>query len=83
MGAQFFDGENTLLDIAERSGLPFTTISNAAQLLFQGDLLSVIADGEPSEAAPENNSRRAVLVNHKTTSATAGLVGTKSSKTNS
>ena len=70
----FSDGENTLLDIAERSGLPFATINSAAELLCQGGLLSAIADGEPSEAVPESNSRRAVPVNHKTSSATAGLV---------
>jgi aminopeptidase-like protein len=43
------DGDNTLLDIAERSGLPFATIKNAAELLRQGGLLSAIADGEPKE----------------------------------
>jgi aminopeptidase-like protein len=43
----FSDGENTLLDIAERSGLPFVTINNAAELLCQGGLLSPIDDGEP------------------------------------
>jgi aminopeptidase-like protein len=34
------DGENTLLDIAERSGLPFTTIYNAADLLCESGLLA-------------------------------------------
>jgi aminopeptidase-like protein len=43
----FSDGENTLPDIAERSGLPFVTINNAAELLCQGGLLSPIDDGEP------------------------------------
>jgi aminopeptidase-like protein len=38
------DGENTLLDIAERSGIPFPVISEAAQLLCQSGLLSVIQD---------------------------------------
>jgi aminopeptidase-like protein len=47
----FSDGENSLLDIAEHSGLPFTTINNAAESLCQGGLLSAIADSEPSEAA--------------------------------
>jgi aminopeptidase-like protein len=42
----FSDGENTLLDIAERSGLPFATIYDAADLLCQGGLLSAIADGD-------------------------------------
>jgi aminopeptidase-like protein len=40
------DGENSLLDIAERSGLPFATINNAAELLCQGGLLSAIADSD-------------------------------------
>ncbi len=39
------DGEHSLLDIAERSGMPFAAIRNAAQLLSQGGLLSVIPDG--------------------------------------
>jgi hypothetical protein len=33
------DGEHTLLDIAERSGLPFSVISDAAELLCQNGLL--------------------------------------------
>ncbi len=43
------DGENTLLDIAERSDLAFATIKNAADLLCQSGLLSVSADGESLE----------------------------------
>jgi aminopeptidase-like protein len=35
------DGEHSLLDIAERSGLPFSAISNAAEVLNQGGLLAV------------------------------------------
>jgi len=37
----FSDGQHSLLDIAERSGLPFATIDDAAELLFQAGLLSV------------------------------------------
>jgi aminopeptidase-like protein len=33
------DGEHSLLDIAERSGLPFSAISDAAELLWQNGLL--------------------------------------------
>jgi aminopeptidase-like protein len=44
------DGENSLLDIAERSGLPFSSIAEAAQLLLQSDLLSVV-EGESKQAA--------------------------------
>lgn len=43
------DGEHSLLDIAERSGLPFVAVSDAAELLCRNDLLSVVADG--AEAA--------------------------------
>jgi len=38
------DGEHTLLDIAERSRIPFSTISEAADLLCQNGLLSVAPD---------------------------------------
>ena len=34
------DGRNSLLDIAERSGLPFAFIANAARLLQENDLLT-------------------------------------------
>ena len=33
------DGEHSLLDIAERSGMPFSVISDAAELLYQNGLL--------------------------------------------
>jgi aminopeptidase-like protein len=36
------DGENSLLDIADRSGLPFRAICDAADLLSQSGLLSVV-----------------------------------------
>jgi aminopeptidase-like protein len=35
------DGEHSLLDIAERSGLPFWRINDAAELLHQSGLLSI------------------------------------------
>jgi aminopeptidase-like protein len=34
------DGNHSLLDIAEKSGLPFKLISNAAEALLQHDLLA-------------------------------------------
>jgi aminopeptidase-like protein len=37
------DGEHSLLDIAERSGLPFATLRDAAVMLEQHDLLAVVA----------------------------------------
>lgn len=46
----FSDGENSLLDIAERSGIPFSAISDAAELLRENGLLS---------AAPESDGQRA------------------------
>jgi len=36
------DGENSLLDIAERSGIPFPAIADAAQLLRENSLLSAV-----------------------------------------
>jgi aminopeptidase-like protein len=36
----FSDGEHSLLDIAERSGLPFSAVSDAAELLHGAGLLS-------------------------------------------
>ena len=38
------DGENSLLDIAERSGMAFELISDAAELLRNHDLLSILPD---------------------------------------
>jgi aminopeptidase-like protein len=39
------DGEHSLLDIAERSGIPFSDISEATTLLSQAGLLLPIAEG--------------------------------------
>jgi aminopeptidase-like protein len=38
----FSDGEHSLLDIAERSGLSFSVIATAAQLLFDNGLLKAV-----------------------------------------
>jgi aminopeptidase-like protein len=40
------DGDHTLLSIAERSGLRFDAIHEAAALLAEHGLLREIADGE-------------------------------------
>jgi aminopeptidase-like protein len=40
----FSDGEHSLLDIAERSGLPFPALRAAAELLCQNGLLSIVHD---------------------------------------
>jgi aminopeptidase-like protein len=43
------DGEHSLLDIAERSGIPFSAISDAAQLLSESGLLAIVPDGPTDE----------------------------------
>jgi aminopeptidase-like protein len=40
------DGAHSLLDIAERSGLPFSAIHDAAELLCRNGLLSAVSDGD-------------------------------------
>ena len=40
----FSDGEQSLLDIAERSGIPFLRISEAAELLSERGLLSIASE---------------------------------------
>ncbi len=55
------DGRHSLLDIAERSGIPFSTISEAADLLCESGLLAVIPcdDGTPTsrgEGSHENEA---------------------------
>jgi aminopeptidase-like protein len=51
----FSDGEHSLLDIAERSGLPFAAVHDAAELLADGGLLAVIGD-EAVQKASSNES---------------------------
>jgi len=46
----FSDGEHSLLDIAERSGIPFAAISDAAELLRQNGLLALV----PEDSAGAN-----------------------------
>jgi aminopeptidase-like protein len=40
------DGEHSLLDIAERSGVPFSTIRNAAEVLSEAGLLAAVGDSD-------------------------------------
>ena len=40
------DGQHSLLDIADRSGLPFSMIRDAAELLASNGLLAVVTDEE-------------------------------------
>ena len=49
----FSDGAHSVLDIAERSGLPFSTIYDAAKLLIEGGLLSEIADTGTGASHPQ------------------------------
>jgi aminopeptidase-like protein len=50
------DGEHSLLDIAERSGVPFSTISDAADMLYESGLLSPVPEGPAGEEQPKRNS---------------------------
>ena len=52
----FSDGEHSLLDIAERSGLPFSAIRDAADVLRHGGLLSELPDEATDRANPEASS---------------------------
>ena len=57
------DGEHSLLDIAERSGVPFSAISEAAKLLCQNGLLSIVPNDStggttPSQACDEGTWQR-------------------------
>ncbi len=48
------DGEHSLLDIAERSGIPFSAIGDAAELLCHSGLLSLVSeDGGVRTSAAE------------------------------
>jgi aminopeptidase-like protein len=46
------DGDHSLLDIAERSGLPFSAIRDAADLLCQGGLLSLVSEKTAEVSRP-------------------------------
>ncbi len=48
----FSDGEHTLLDIAERSGVPFPMIADAAELLYEGGLLAPVEDALSASQVP-------------------------------
>jgi aminopeptidase-like protein len=50
------DGENSLLDIAERSDVSFSTISDAADMLCESGLLSPVPEGLAREEQPRRNS---------------------------
>jgi aminopeptidase-like protein len=50
----FSDGEHSVLDIAERSGLSFATIRDAAEVLYRGGLLSDIQESPTSQGATKS-----------------------------
>ncbi len=62
----FSDGNHSLLDIADRSGLPFAVINDAAALLFQNDLLAVVEEGAAVATKPDEISRLSPLPARKT-----------------
>jgi aminopeptidase-like protein len=50
------DGEHSLLDIADRSGLPFSGISAAANLLLESGLLSPVPVDKTANSAEKNRA---------------------------
>ena len=50
------DGEHSLLDIAERSHLPFSAISDAAGLLCQSGLLTAVSEDDGAGNSPREAS---------------------------
>ena len=57
------DGENALLDIAERSRLPFAAILGAADVLREKGLLEIIPEAKSREAVPAKGAPRNVVAN--------------------
>jgi aminopeptidase-like protein len=57
----FSDGEHSLLDIADRSSLPFEAIHDAAELLLQNDLLSVFQAEDKQGTDQRDRSREESL----------------------
>lgn len=55
------DGRHTLLDIAEQSGIVFSRISAAAELLCRKGLISVAADGQVKSKAKAEAFHQAIL----------------------
>jgi aminopeptidase-like protein len=52
------DGENSLLDIAERARLPFSVILEAAELLRENGLLELVPEARRRENAPASMAHR-------------------------
>jgi aminopeptidase-like protein len=58
------DGKHSLLDIAERSGIHFQAITDAADTLFKHGLLSVVSVEDPSRMKPEETSHAETKAGH-------------------
>jgi aminopeptidase-like protein len=56
------DGEHSLLDIAERAHIPFSTISDAADLLCRSGLLSPVSGDGGAESSPREASTADIAV---------------------
>ena len=58
----YSDGEHSLLDIAEQSGTPFREVRQAADLLFEHDLLVPCeADAIDASKATSNGNRHSSI----------------------
>jgi len=53
------DGNHSLLDIAERSGISFPMIKEAADLLYEKKLLSLIQNNSAGAGEAAQNGNRA------------------------
>jgi hypothetical protein len=53
----FSDGRNSLLDIAERSGMDFNVVLEAATALREAGLLSRVEDNRRPDAGAKRDSR--------------------------
>jgi aminopeptidase-like protein len=51
------DGQHSLLDISERSGVSFSSINEAAKLLCQNGLLSTVPDGDEAISSLSETAR--------------------------
>lgn len=61
----FADGAHSLLDIADRSGIPFPAIRDAADLLFQNGLLAVVDEGHVDRPVHDETSIAGALPRRK------------------
>jgi aminopeptidase-like protein len=56
------DGEHSLLDIAERSGIPFSAIGDAAELLCESGLLSIVSEDSSVKSSASEASRQDIAL---------------------